>query len=266
MSRLVALALVCVALAAFYLAVVWFLQRPVLFPAPGASALSSRDAAGLVRLDGFHAILLPPDGRFEGPRPLIIFAHGNGELADYWVSEFGPAQSWGTAVLLLEYPGYGGAPGSPSEASIRAAALAAFDWTAADPRIDRHRIVAWGRSLGGGAAAFLAAERTVAALILESAFTSVRPLAARYLLPGWMVRDPFDNLRVLRDYRGPLLVLHGTADRIVPIAEGRALAAAVPGAEFHEMACGHNDCDRPWRTIERFLSAQRLLDPFRPPP
>jgi uncharacterized protein len=259
MSKLLAIALFAVAAVCLYLAVAWFLQRPALFPAPPAQAHVSHGAAELIRLDGFHAILLPADARFEGPDPLILFAHGNGELAEYWVGEFGPARSRGAAVLLLEYPGYGGAPGSPSEASIRAAALAAYDWAASDPRVDRNRIIAWGRSLGGGAAAILAAERPVAALILESAFTSVRPLAARYLLPGWLVRDPFDNLRALRDYRGPLLVLHGTADRIVPIAEGRALAAAVPGAEFHEMPCGHNDCERPWRIIEGFLLAYRLL-------
>lgn len=264
MSKFLALAIFCVAVAGLYLVAAWFLQRPVLFPAPQALALTSRGSAQLVRRDAFHAIFLPADARFEGPRPLIVFAHGNGELAEHWVGEFGPARSRGASVLLLEYPGYGGAPGTPSEASIRAAALAAYDWAAADPRLDKDRIMAWGRSLGGGAAAFLAGERPVAALILESAFTSVRPLAGRYLLPGWMVRDPFDNLQSLRDYRGPMLVLHGTADRIVPIAEGRALAAAVPGAEFHEMPCGHNDCERPWRIIESYLSTHRILgSPWR---
>ena len=253
MSKLLTLALVAVAAASLYLVAAWVLQRPALFPAPRSSAPSSLGSAELVRHVAFHAIFLPADERFTGPRPLIIFTHGNGELAEYWVGEFGPARSWGASVLLLEYPGYGGAPGSPSEASIRAAALAAYDWAAADPLIDKDRIIPWGRSLGGGAAAAIAQERPVTALIMESAFTSVRPLAARYLLPGWMVRDPFDNLRALREYRGPLLVLHGTADRIVPIAEGRALAAAVPGAKFHEMPCGHNDCERPWDTIRAFL-------------
>ncbi|MGH7586899.1 MAG: alpha/beta hydrolase [Gemmatimonadales bacterium] len=261
MSKPLAAALCAVAVASLYLVAAWFLQRPALFPAPQADFPGPTTAAELVRRDGFRALLLLPDARFAGPHPLVIFAHGNGELASYWVGEFGPALSRGVALLLLEYPGYGGAPGSPSETAIRAAALAAFDWGAADSRFDQDRIVAWGRSLGGGAAARIAAERPVAALILESSFTSVRPLAARYLIPGWLVRDPFDNLAALRDYRGPLLVLHGTADRIVPIAEGRALAAAVPGAGLLELPCGHNDCSRPWPGIERFLSANRLLDP-----
>ena len=143
--------------------------------------------------------------------------------------------SWGWSVLLLEYPGYGGSPGTPSESSIRAAALAVFDWAAADPRVDADRIVAYGRSIGGGAAVQIATARPVAALILESSFTSTRPLAARYGIPGWLVRDVFDNLEALAGYRRPLLVIHGSDDQLIPVSEGRALAAAVPSAEFHAL-------------------------------
>jgi fermentation-respiration switch protein FrsA (DUF1100 family) len=70
-----------------------------------------------------------------------------------------------------------------------------------------------------------------------------------------MVRDPLDNLAALRNYRGPLLVLHGRSDDLVPFEHGRALAAAVPGAELHALPCGHNDCPRPWEIIEAFLKA-----------
>ena len=171
----------------------------------------------------------------------MIFAHGNGELADDWVDGFEPMRAWGWAVLLLEYPGYGDAPGTPSEASIREAALAAFDWAAADVRFEPTRVVAYGRSLGGGAAAQLAEARPIAALVLESSFTSTRILMARFLVPGWLVRDPFDTLAALKDYRRPLLVVHGSEDTLVPVGEGRRLAAAVPGAEFHGLPCGHND-------------------------
>ena len=188
----------------------------------------------------------------------MIFTHGNGELAEYWIDEFDEPRSWGWSVLLVEYPGYGQSAGKPSEQSIRAAVLAAYDWAVADVRVDRGRIVPYGRSLGGGAATILASERPVAALVLESAFTSVRPLAARFLLPGPLVRDPFDNLRALRNYRGPLLVLHGLADDIIPVSHGRALAASVPGAELLELPCGHNDCPRPWLHLERFFLTHGL--------
>src|SRR4030095_11231836 len=94
----------------------------------------------------------------------------------------------------------------------------------------------------------------LAGLILESAFTSVRPLAARYLVPGWLVRGRFDNLWALGTCRGPMLVLHGRADAIIPVAHGKALAAAVPGAISHELDCGHNDCPRSWTVIGEFLA------------
>jgi fermentation-respiration switch protein FrsA (DUF1100 family) len=73
------------------------------------------------------------------------------------------------------------------------------------------------------------------------------------------VRDRFDNLEALARYHGPLLVVHGTDDTLVPISEGRALAGAVPSAEFHALPCGHNDCPRPWNIIRGFLESHQLL-------
>ena len=127
----------------------------------------------------------------------MIFMHGNGELADYWVREFEPPRAWGVGGAVGRIPGYGRAPGSPSEKSITEAARAAVRLGAADPdrsRADR----AYGRSLGGGAAARLAVDRKVAALILESAFTSVADFAARFLAPSFLIRDRFDNRKSAR--------------------------------------------------------------------
>jgi pimeloyl-ACP methyl ester carboxylesterase len=231
------------------------IQRRVLFPAPALPPLSARGDVEIVSLaipgGSVEAIFLPSAGPM--PAPLLMFAHGNGEVADDWIDEFAAPRAWGWSVLLLEYPGYGRSGGSPSETTIVAAAEAALRWARRDPRVEGHRIVAYGRSLGGGVAARLAAEHALPALILESAFTSVRPLAARFFLPGFLVRDPFDTLAALARFHGPLLVLHGRDDTIVPPAHGRALAAAVPGAVFHELPCGHNDCPRSWPFIARFL-------------
>ena len=190
--------------------------------------------------------------------------HGNGELADDWVPDFEEVTTWGVAALLLEYPGYGRSAGSPSERSINEAARAAYDWAQRDSRIDGKRIVPYGRSLGGGPAVRLAVDRKTPALILESSFTSVAAFAAQFLAPGFLVRDRFDSLKTLSSYRGPLLVVHGSRDDIVPIAHGRALAAAVPGAKFFELPCGHNDCPRPWQLIRSFLEENGLAS-RRPP-
>jgi fermentation-respiration switch protein FrsA (DUF1100 family) len=199
-----------------------------------------------------YALFLPPRGQ-QGRAPLLMFMHGNGELADYWAREFDEPRAWGVAVLLVEYPGYGRAPGAPSETSITESVRTLYEWAQNDPRIDSARIVPYGRSLGGGTAARLAVDRKVAALILESAFTSVADFAARFLAPAFLIRDRFDTRTTLASYRGPLLMIHGRLDTIVPIEHGRELSKLVPGAQLEELSCGHNDCPRQWDTIEAFL-------------
>jgi pimeloyl-ACP methyl ester carboxylesterase len=57
--------------------------------------------------------------------------------------------------------------------------------------------------------------------------------------------------------------VHGRDDTIIPVAHGRALAAAVPGAEFHELDCGHNDCPRPWPLVRAFLLDRGLMGAVR---
>ena len=257
MVRYAWIAAVPVAIAAIYLALLFVAQRSMLFPMPpGAPPVPPGVEEVRVKHDDgeAHALYLPPIGQPHAA-PLMMFMHGNGELADYWTEEFDTAREWGVGVLLVEYPGYGRAPGSPSEKSITDAAIALYDWAAQDPRIDPKRIIAYGRSLGGGAAVRLAINRPVAAMILESAFTSVADFAARFLAPALLIRDPFDNRKSLPSYHGPLLVIHGRNDTIVPFAHGRELAALVPGARFVELPCGHNDCPRAWKEIRAFLGA-----------
>jgi fermentation-respiration switch protein FrsA (DUF1100 family) len=189
---------------------------------------------------------------------LLLFGHGNGELIDYWPGEFREPRTWGMAVLLVEYPGYGRSAGRPSERAIRDAFVAAYDWAAAEHDIDADRIVGYGRSLGGGAVGRLSLERSLAALIFESAFSSTRPFARGFGAPGFLVRDPFDNVEALRAFDGPALVIHGARDEVIPVTHGRTLASAA-GVPLHELACGHNDCPRAWPLIEQFLADNDLL-------
>jgi fermentation-respiration switch protein FrsA (DUF1100 family) len=251
LTGFLAAAMICVGAAIL----AYFVQRSVLFPRSTSFTRPSRGPAERVTLPQGGALFLTPATVGAEPAPLLLFMHGNAETADDWVDQFGEARRHGWAVLLLEYPGYGGTAGSPSEPSIVTAALAAFDWAAHDSRVDSSRIVAYGRSLGTGAATQLATARPVAGLVLESGFTSVRPLAARFLVPDFLVRDPFDNLAQLRKYHGPLLVFHGMEDRVIPMSHGQALAAAVPGATFIALTCGHNDCPRPWQQLFTWLDA-----------
>jgi hypothetical protein len=168
----------------------------------------------------------------------------------------------GMGLLLVEYPGYGRSAGSPSQESIAEAFTLAYDRLSARPEVDPGRIVLFGRSLGGGAVCDLAQKRPSAALILMSCFESVRAFAVRYLAPAFLIRDPFDNLSAVRRYRGPLLVLHGNADEVVPLSHGRALHAAAPNAKMIVYEAGHNDCPPDWevfwRDVEVFLKVNGI--------
>src|SRR5687767_3105476 len=190
MTRYAWLLVIPVAIAAAYLALLFVAQRSMLFPMPRQVPPGPPEGAEEVRvkLDGgeAYALYLPPHEP-RGAAPLLMFMHGNGELADYWPEEFMVPRTWGIGVLLVEYPGYGRAPGSPSEQSITESVLALYGWAANHPRVDAKRIVAYGRSLGGGAAARLAVKRPVAGLILESTFTSVADFAAGYMAPAFQI-------------------------------------------------------------------------------
>ncbi|HEX6851891.1 MAG TPA: alpha/beta hydrolase [Candidatus Polarisedimenticolaceae bacterium] len=247
-----------------YYAFLFFMQRGVMYPAPrgpwngtapdGARRVALTSATGPV-----EAWFLPPLAASEGAVPAVVYTHGNAERAEWTLHEFETLRRAGMAIVVPEYPGYGSAPGSPSEESITAAVLAAYDWLVVQPGIDPARIVAHGRSIGGGAATRLAARRPVAAIVLESAFTSARVFARRFLAPGFLVRDPFDNLAALRGCRGPLLVIHGRHDTIAPFEHGERLAAAVPGARLVPLECDHNDCPRAWGEVLEFLAGAGVV-------
>jgi fermentation-respiration switch protein FrsA (DUF1100 family) len=271
MSNVPAAAGLLAAAVLIWMAAVWSLQRSVRLPRPPVPSVSPASGRGDVEIvslgtDGVEAWYLPPDGagtdmggNGSPAAPVLIFTHGNGELIDYWLDPFEHVRGWGVGVLLVEYPGYGRSGGRPSEASISRTMNAAWDHLAGRPDVDAGRIIAWGRSLGGGAACNLAAERSVAALILESSFTGVGPLGRRFGLFGPLVRDRFDNLAAVASYEGPVLVLHGERDAIVPAEHGRALADAARDSELHLLPCGHNDCPTPWATVREFLIRRDLL-------
>ena len=191
---------------------------------------------------GVEAWFLPGKGTSaDEPGPLLVFAHGNGEVIDLWPEALLPYRNAGVSVLLPEYRGYGRSEGSPSEQAIDADFTALLDLVTARPDVDGERVAYHGRSLGGGAVCALARQRPPRALILESTFTSVRDRAADLFIPGFLVRDPFDNLEVVGSLDVPVLVMHGERDGIVPLTDGEALAAAAPQGRFTSFSCGHND-------------------------
>lgn len=236
-------------------------QRSLLYPAP-AGVVPEQLPSGIERVDfePGYGFLLAPKERTVERAPLIIYAHGNAELALWSVDAFDAPLKRGFAVLIVEYPGYGGAPGDPTFESIRGTILAAYDAMVARPDIDPDRIIAYGRSMGGAAASLLASERPVAALGLESTFSSLPELVEDFYVPGALVRDRFDNLSIVATLDIPVFVFHGSLDSVIPVEHGIALSGAGKDVTYLEAACGHDDCIGPWPEFMDFVE-RKVLTP-----
>jgi fermentation-respiration switch protein FrsA (DUF1100 family) len=233
----------------------WLFQERLAFPAPRASVPDPRrvgvehgERVALVSTDGTRLAgwYLAPKAVVAGqPSPGMLWFYGNGEtVAAIWpvVRDFQPP---GTAVLVVDYPGYGGSEGRATEAGLYAAADAAYAALVARPGIDPRRIYVYGRSLGSAVATQTAARHPAAGLILESPFTSAAAMARHLykLLPRFSLALRFDNLANVRRIHCPTLVFHGDADRLVPTAMGLAVAAAAAGGAEVVLihGAGHNE-------------------------
>ena len=257
---------------ALYALAVALIQRSLLFPGTELEAPEGLDQAEptLERLwfeqDGARteAWLLPAPPHVARPALAVLVAHGNYELIDFQLPLAQQLRDLGLTVLLVEYPGYGRSTGEPSEASVTAACVAAWDALAARDDVDAERIAYFGRSLGGGAVCALARQREPAALVLQSTFTSVTAMAASLFVPGFLIRDPFESRQWLAGWDGPTLVLHGAHDEVVPHEHGVELAAASPGARLETFDCNHNDFpddpERYWRLVRAFFTEAGVLD------
>ena len=163
-------------------------------------------------------------------RPVIAYFHGNGGHIGYRAERLLRFAREGYGVLMVEYRGYGGNPGSPSESGFYTDGRAAFAFLDHEG-VAPNRLVLYGESLGSGVAVALATEHEIAALVLEAPFTSVAEVAQGhfpYVPASRMVVDRFDSLSRIGRVKAPLLVLHGERDGVVPIRFGRALLDAAP--------------------------------------
>jgi fermentation-respiration switch protein FrsA (DUF1100 family) len=109
----------------------------------------------------------------------------------------------------------------------------------------------------------LARKRPSAAMILMSTFTGVRAFTARYLAPGFLVRDPFDNLSTVQSYNNPILVIHGRHDEVIPFSHGKRLYQAAKKGTLVAYDAGHNDCPPDWsvfwRDVAEFLAETAII-------
>jgi hypothetical protein len=178
----------------------------------------------------------------------LIF-HGNAGNLTHRLPTIAMFHRLGYGVLIFDYRGYGRSTGRPSEPGLQRDAMAAWEYLTRERGIAPGRIVLFGESLGGGVAAWLAAQVDGAgrpgSLVLASSFTSAPELAADvypWLPTRGLVRLRYDTRAALANISCPVFVAHSPDDDIIPFHHGQRLydAAAEPRA-FLKMAGGHNE-------------------------
>lgn len=207
-------------------------QREMMYPRnPARAEIASANLPGveetvLTAADGEKLVawVVPPR---EG-KPVLLFFHGNaGNFArPVRQARFRALTEDGTGLFAVNYRGYGGSTGAPTEDGLAQDARAAY--AAAAARFGSERLVGYGESLGTGVVLKLAAEEPLKAVVLEAPYLSTVAVAQqRYpLLPvGLLMKDQFRSDEVIGKVKAPILVLHGERDGVIPFSQGEALFA-----------------------------------------
>ncbi len=258
-----------VVLAILLIATIWTFQRRLIYfpfgevPDPRLFGLAVAEPVVFPTADGLrlHGWLVPPREPRAGATILVF--NGNAGHRGFRATLASALHERGYGVLLFDYRGYGGNPGTPTEAGLAADARAARAFLLGRPEVATSRLVYFGESLGSGVAARLAAEHRPAALILRSPFTSMTEVGGFHypLLPvHWLLRDRFDTASLIASLACPLLVVAGDQDTVIPYAQSRRVfdAAGEPKRFVTIAGADHNDsalADGPdlVDAIDRFL-------------
>ena len=238
---------------AFY---AWQYADRLLFLPPPPSYAAGPDILAIPAPDGvtLAAHWLPyPEARYT-----LLYCHGNAtDLGQIEPRLQELHDRLGVAVLAWDYRGYGQSRGLPGEPETLRDARTVAAYATRTLGVPPENLILYGHSLGGGPAVAIAASQPCAGLVLQSAFTSAfRVKLGVRLFPF----DKFDNLAKLPRVRCPVLVIHGTADTLIPFSHGQQLFAAVRGPKRHlwVQGAGHNDLvetagEEYWRALEDFL-------------
>jgi fermentation-respiration switch protein FrsA (DUF1100 family) len=254
-GRLLTALLLAVLAMVVVLALVWSLQHRLVYfpgpqPPPATAVLPGTREVVFPTEDGLRlqGWFVPARARTGRPGAAVLVLPGNAGNRAHRAPLASAMAEAGMPVLLLDYRGYGGNPGRPTEAGLAADARAARLWLAAHPEVDPRRLVYFGESLGAAVALRLALDAPPAALVLRSPFTSLADVGRRhypYLPVGLLLRERYESIRLISRLTAPLLVVAGEHDRIVPAAHSRRLHEAargpkrlvlIPGADHNDVA------------------------------
>ena len=250
MSRVLVLGATCAAAIAVLLTIVWAAQRRLIyFPfggEPEADGIGTHASVSFPTADGLQLNAWWFAAATSPPRATVLVFNGNAGNRAHRVPLAEALRRGGLQVLLVDYRGFGGNPGSPSERGLAADSRAAYAWVSRRPDVDRARLVYFGESLGSAVAVELAAEHPPAAIILRSPFTSMADIGAHHypFLPvRLLIRDRFPSIDRIVQIGAPLLVIAGDSDRVVPFEYSRRLYDAAASPKQLEVIRGadHND-------------------------
>ncbi|HEX2053826.1 MAG TPA: alpha/beta fold hydrolase [Actinomycetota bacterium] len=233
------------------LVTVWVFQRRLIYlpfarPVPPASGfLPSAQEVTLRTDDGLElgAWFLPAaDG---GSAAGVLVANGNAGDRSFRAPLARALSREGFAVLLFDYRGFGGNPGTPTEEGLALDVRAAHDYLVERAELRPERLLYFGESLGAAVVAELATEHPPAGLVLRSPFAdlaSVGRVHYPFLPVGLLLKDRFDVALHVASLDTPITVVYGSADSIVPPSQSRAVAEAAPDAQLVEVpGADHND-------------------------
>jgi pimeloyl-ACP methyl ester carboxylesterase len=230
--------LALLALIGVLLIVMWAFQRRLIYypstgPVPAADHVirGARDVM-LHTSDGLElgAWLVPARDPARDVTVLVASGNAGDRSARAPLAEALAAE--GLSVLLFDYRGYGGNPGSPNEEGLARDARAAYGFLLTEEHEKRDRIIYFGESLGAAVVTELATEQPPAAMLLRSPFTDLAAVGRvhyPYLPVGLLLRDRYCLVEDIGSVRVPTTVVYGTHDSIVPTEQSRTVAAAVPG-------------------------------------
>ena len=248
------MALVVVVLLALIVAAVWLLQRRLIYfpdraaPPAAAQVIAGAQDVTLRTSDGLRLgawLIRPPPGPPDR-RLAVLVAPGNAGNRLGRAPLAAALAGQGLTVLLVDYRGYGGNPGRPSEDGLARDVDAARSYLVDRAGFPAGRLLYYGESLGAAVVTALATRHAPAGLILRSPFTDL-PAAGRehypFLPVGLLARDRFPVRELIARITAPTLVVYGTADSIVPPAHSVAVAgrAAGPVRVVAVEGADHND-------------------------
>lgn len=199
----------------------------------------------------------------------VLFLHGNASNNGDGIYRAFRFHQLGLSVLLVDYRGYGRSEGYfPNETRVYEDAQSAWNYLTQTRQIPPEQIILYGHSLGGAIAIDLAVRYPdISGIIVESSFTSMRDMvnfigADRIFPTDWLLTHQFDSLTKVRSLQMPILVIHGSSDRVIPVEMSYKLFAAAPDPKKLSIVpnAGHDNIaqigeQRYLTTLDRFIQS-----------